>query len=358
MSRHDQFAGTMPVRDAHAFETGPLESWMREHVQAFTPGLTVDQFRGGQSNPTYRLTDGAGRRYVLRRKPPGKLLKSAHAVDREYRVMTALGTQTDVPVPRTHGLCTDDDVIGTWFYVMDCVDGHIYWDAAPEGVSPPMRGQIFDAMNETIAKLHSVDYAAIGLGDYGKAGNYFARQIARWSKQYQEDEEAGRIEAMDRLVDWLPENIPAGDETSIVHGDFRIDNLIFAHDQPRILAVLDWELSTLGHPLADFAYHCLMYRMTPQGFTGLLGQDLPALGIPAEQDYVAAYCRRTGRAGIPADEFDFYIAFNMFRLAGILHGILGRVKRGTASSSHAAQQGAMAEPLAKLAWSQVERLAS
>ncbi|MBK5910165.1 phosphotransferase family protein [Rhodothalassium salexigens] len=358
MSRDEQFSGTMPVRDAHAFDTAALDAWMRDHVAGFTPGLTVAQFKGGQSNPTYKLTDGAGRAYVLRRKPPGKLLKSAHAVDREYRVMTALGRHSDVPVARTHGLCTDDGVIGTWFYVMDHVDGRIFWDAAPAGLTPAQRGAVFDAMNETIAALHRVDPAAVGLGDYGKAGNYFARQIARWSTQYRDDAQAGRIDAMDRLVEWLPDNIPPGDETRIVHGDFRIDNLIFDAEAPRIRAVLDWELSTLGHPLADFAYHCLMYRMPPQGFTGLMGQDIAALGLPSEAEYVAAYCRRTGRDPIPADEFDFYIAFNMFRLAGILHGILGRVKRGTAASAHAASQGAMCEPLAKLAWAQVERLAA
>jgi len=355
MSRAAHFSGTKPVSDKHAFDVARLEDWLATRVADFRPPLTVERFKGGQSNPTYKLIDATGRAFVLRRKPPGKLVKSAHAVDREYRVITALA-ETDVPVARTYGLCTDESVIGTWFYVMDCVAGRIFWDACPEEVSNAERAALFDAMNDTIAKLHSVDYRAIGLEDYGKPGNYFARQIARWSKQYLEDEDAGRFEAMDRLVAWLPENIPAGDETSIVHGDFRIDNLIFHDSEPRILAILDWELSTLGHPLADFAYHCLMYRMPPQGFTGLLGVDLPAKAIPSEQDYRAAYCRRTGRPPISDAEFDFYIAFNMFRLAGILHGILGRVTRGTAASAHAAAQGAMAEPLAKLAWSQVERL--
>ena len=351
--RQEMFSGTMAVRAAHAFDADRLAGWMADHVAGFTPPLGVEQFRGGQSNPTFRLTDGAGRRYVLRRKPPGQLLKSAHAVDREYRVVTALGRQTDVPVAQTHTLCTDDDVIGSWFYIMDHVEGRIFWDATAPQVSGEERPALFDAMNMTIAKLHLVDYAAIGLGDYGKPGNYFERQISRWSRQYHEDEEAGRIEAMDRLVQWLPDNIPPGEETAIVHGDFRIDNLIFHPDRPKVAAVLDWELSTLGHPLADFAYHLLMYRMPPQGFTGLLGADLKALNIPSEEAYIRAYCDRTGRNMIPAADMTFYIAFNMFRLAGILHGILGRVKRGTAASKHAAAQGSMCQPLANLAWRQV-----
>lgn len=353
MGRQEMFSGTMPVREKHSFDVAALEGYMHAHVDGFTPGLQVEQFKGGQSNPTYRLTDGAGKRYVLRRKPPGKLLKSAHAVDREYRVITALGQKTNVPVARTYCLCTDESIIGTWFYIMDCVDGRIIWDADVPGVDPAERARIFDAMNETIARLHSVDHEAVGLGDYGKPGNYFARQIARWSKQYLEDEEAGRHEAMDRLVEWLPAHTPGGDETSIVHGDYRIDNMIFHPTEPQVLAILDWELSTLGHPLADFTYHCLMYRMPPTGFTGLAGKDLASLGIPSEADYVDAYCKRTGREGISAEEMNYYAAFNMFRLAGILHGIAGRVKRGTASSKAAEQQAGMFGPLADLAWQQI-----
>lgn len=331
---------------------------MADQVPGFIPPLSIEQFKGGQSNPTYRVTDGSGRHFVLRRKPPGKLLSSAHAVDREYRVITALGEKTDVPVARTYGLCMDAEVIGTPFYLMDYVDGRIFWEACPQGVDNSERTAIFEAMNGCIAALHSVDYAAIGLEDYGKPGNYFARQIGRWSRQYLEDDAAGRSPAMDQLVAWLPENIPAGDKTAIVHGDFRIDNMIFHPEEPRILAVLDWELSTLGHPMADFAYHCMMYRMPPMGFTGLVGTDLGSQGIPDERAYRSAYCRRMGIDEIPDTDFDFYMAFNMFRLAGILHGILGRVKRGTASSKQAAQQGGMFEPLAKLAWSQVEKLAN
>ncbi|GEQ97106.1 aminoglycoside phosphotransferase [Iodidimonas gelatinilytica] len=356
-SRQEQFSGTMKVRERHRFDEAALERYMIGHVAGFTKGLKVDQFKGGQSNPTYLLTDGAGKSYVLRRKPPGKLLKSAHAVDREYRVITALGQHSDVPVARTYALCTDESIIGTWFYIMDCVEGRIFWDAAIPQVGNTERAALFDAMNETIATLHMVDPAAIGLGDYGKPGNYFARQIARWSGQYEQDEEAGRFKAMDRLVQWLPDNIPPGDDTAIVHGDFRIDNLIFDKEEPKVRAILDWELSTLGHPLADFSYHLMMYRMPPQGFTGLLGADLKALNIPSEQDYIARYCARTGRDLIPDGHMNFYVAFNMFRLAAILHGILGRVKRGTAASKHAAAQGQMCEPLAELAWNQIKESA-
>lgn len=351
--RQQQFSGAMEVREAHRFDEAALGRYMAAEVEGFTPGLMVEQFRGGQSNPTYRLTDGAGRRYVLRRKPPGKLLKSAHAVDREYRVITALGRHSDAPVARTFALCTDESILGTWFYIMEYVEGRIFWDAAIPQVGNGERAAIFDAMNATIAGLHKVDYQAIGLGDYGKPGNYFARQIARWAGQYQQDEEAGRFAEMDRLVQWLPENIPAGDETAIVHGDFRIDNMIFHPIEPRVLAILDWELSTLGHPLADFSYHLMMYRMPPTGFTGLLGADLKALNIPSESDYIARYSARTGREPIPPEDMNFYVAFNMFRLAAILHGILGRVKRGTAASTHASAQGALCGPLAALAWSQV-----
>ena len=353
MSGDSPFAGTMPVREKHAFDIARLEAYMTEEVAGFTPPVTVEQFKGGQSNPTYRLTDAAGKAYVLRRKPPGKLLKSAHAVDREYRVMTALA-ETDVPVPRTYALCTDEAVIGTWFYIMNCVEGRILWDITLPELTGAARREVFDAMNATIAALHQVDVEAVGLGDYGKPGNYFARQIARWGSQYQNDEEAGRFAAMDRLVEWLPEHIPPGDETSIVHGDFRLDNMIFAPDGPEVAAVLDWELSTLGHPLADFSYHLMMYRMPASGFNGLAGVDIAALGIPSEEAYVAAYCARTGRDGIP--HLDFYFVYNLFRIAAILHGILGRVKRGTASSKQAAERGAMTGPLADLAWSYAEKI--
>ena len=350
--RSVQNSGTSAVRDAHRFDVAALEIWMEREVEGFAGPLGVEQFRGGQSNPTYKLTT-PGRSYVLRRKPPGKLLPGAHAVDREYRVITALGGQ-GFPVARTYGLCMDEAVIGTPFYVMEMVEGRIVWDVSFPDVSAADRPLYFDAMNETIAALHRIDPAAAGLGDYGKPGNYFARQIARWSKQYQEDVEAGRVAAMDRLVEWLPANIPADEgDARVIHGDFRCDNMIFHATEPKVLAVLDWELSTLGHPLADFSYHLMMYRMPSGITTGLVGLDLPALNIPSEADYIAAYCRRTGRDDIP--DIDFYMAFNLFRLAGIVHGIKGRVVRGTASSAHAGTMAASLEPLADLAWAQAQR---
>jgi aminoglycoside phosphotransferase (APT) family kinase protein len=343
--------GTTPVRDGYEIDLAALTRWMEAHVEDFAGPIAIAQFKGGQSNPTYRLTT-PGRSYVLRRKPPGELLKGAHAVEREAKVMTGLG-KAGFPVPRVFGVCTDEDVIGTWFFVMDMVEGRIFWDARLPDVSDADRPAYFDAMNATMAALHGVDYEAVGLGDYGKPGNYFARQIGRWSKQYLADEEAGRDPNMDRLVAWLPENIPDGDETSVVHGDFRCDNMIFHPTEPRVLAVLDWELSTLGHPLADFAYHAMMYRMPPDIVAGLQGADLAALNIPSEDDYVAAYCRRMGRDGIP--NWDFYIAFNFFRLAAIFHGIKGRVIRGTAANAQARERAKDFPRLAALAAEAMER---
>jgi aminoglycoside phosphotransferase (APT) family kinase protein len=351
MSDQDRFVGTMPVQERHKFDEAALESWLKQNVADYKGPLTVQQFKGGQSNPTFMLVTPA-KKYVLRRKPPGKLLPSAHAVDREYRVITALG-QTDVPVAKTYGLCEDDSVIGTAFYVMDCVEGRIFWDQRLPGMSRDERAGIFDAMNRTIAALHKVDYAAIGLGDYGKPGDYFARQINRWSKQYKASE-TEEIPAMDKLIEWLPAHIPAGEETSIVHGDYRMDNMIFHPTEPRVIAVLDWELSTLGHPLGDFTYHLMSWRLAPETFRGLAGVDFAALGIPNEQDYIAAYCRRTGRDGIP--HLEFYMAYNMFRIAGILQGIMGRVKDGTAASQHAIESGKRAKPIAEQAWAVVERM--
>lgn len=328
-----------------AFDADALERWMRAHVEGFAGPLDVEQFRGGQSNPTYRLTTPTAR-YVLRRKPPGPLLKGAHDVLREARVLAALWP-TPVPVPQVFGVCEDEGVIGTPFYVMALVEGRIFWDAGFGDVPKPERAAYFDAMNGTIAALHAVDPEAVGLGDYGRPGNYFARQIGRWSRQYLEDEAAGRDADMDALVEWLPGAIPDGDETAIVHGDFRCDNMIFHPERPEVVAVLDWELSTLGHPLADFAYHAMMYRMPPDIVAGLGGADPRAIGLPSEADYIAAYCRRTGREGIA--DWDFYIAFNFFRLAAIFHGIKGRVIRGTASSAHARERAAAFPRLARLA---------
>ncbi|RYD92290.1 MAG: phosphotransferase family protein, partial [Sphingomonadales bacterium] len=332
--------GTTAVREGYGLDEASLARWMADNVEGFAAPLTVEQFKGGQSNPTYKLATPS-RAYVLRRKPPGDLLPGAHAVDREARVQIGLG-KAGFPVAKIHGLCTDDAVIGTWFYVMDMVEGRIFWDATFPDVSREERPAYFDAMNAAMAQLHSVDPEAVGLGDYGKPGNYFARQIGRWSKQYLADEQAGRNPHMDALVEWLPANIPLGDETRIVHGDMRCDNMIFHPTEPRVLAVLDWELSTLGHPLADFAYHTMMYRMPPHIVPGLAGADLAILNIPSEADYVAAYCARTGRDAIP--NYEFYIAFNLFRLAAIFHGIKGRVLRGTAANAQAAER-AKAFPL-------------
>ncbi|WP_324739838.1 phosphotransferase [Tsuneonella sp. CC-YZS046] len=349
----DANAGTTAVREAYRFDEAALDRWLQANVEGYASPLTVEQFKGGQSNPTYKLVTPS-RSYVLRRKPPGQILKGAHAVEREARVLSALG-KTGFPVAHVYGLCIDEGVIGSWFYVMEMVEGRIFWDATFPDVAREDRPAYFDAMNATIARLHSTDYIALGLEDYGKPGNYFARQIGRWTRQYLEDVEAGRNPDMDRLVEWLPDNIPPGDETTIVHGDFRCDNMIFHPTEPRVIAVLDWELSTLGHPLADFAYHAMMYQMPPNIVAGLAGVDIAALNIPPEQEYVAAYCARTGREGIP--NWDFYIAFNYFRLAAIFHGIKGRVIRGTAASAHARERAESFPVLARLAREAMERCA-
>ncbi len=340
-------AQTAEVREQHRFDVGALDRYMREHVPAFAGPLTVTQFRGGQSNPTYHLVAG-GKEYVLRRKPPGKLLPSAHAVDREYRVITALGT-TGFPVPRTYALCEDPEVIGTAFYVMDCVHGRVITDPKIPGLTPRERGAIYDSLNETLARLHTVDFQKLGLADFGRAGSYFTRQIHRWTQQYRASE-TEKIEAMERLIAWLPAHLPADDETTLVHGDFRLGNTIIHPTEPRVAAVLDWELSTLGHPLADLAYNCLPYRFTPE-WEGLADRDLAALGIPTEEEYVAAYCRRTGRVGIP--DWEFCLAFSMFRLSAIAQGIMGRVLAGTANDPNARERGRRARPLAEQAWALV-----
>lgn len=347
------FTGTGAVREAHRFDTRRLAQYMREHVQDFQGDLEVEQFKGGQSNPTFLIRAG-DKRYVMRRKPPGKLLPSAHAVDREYRVITALAG-TEVPVARTYALCADESVIGTAFYIMDFVEGRVLWEPSLPGMEPGQRAAIFDEMNRVIAALHRVDPQAVGLRDYGKSGSYFTRQIDRWSKQYRASE-TEKIEAMDRLMDWLPQHIPVGDETRIVHGDYRLDNVIFHPTEPRILAVLDWELSTLGHPLADFAYHCMAWRLSPGQFRGLVGHDLAALGIPSEQAYVAAYCARVGRERVSPGEWEYYLIFNMFRLAAILQGIMARAVQGNAASQHAIETGKRARPLAEEAWRLVQRM--
>lgn len=338
-------SGTTPVRAGYRFDEAGLAAWMEQNVTGFTGPLTVEQFRGGQSNPTYKLVTPT-RYYVLRRKPPGQLLPGAHAVEREANVLSKLGA-TGFPVAHVHGLCEDTTVIGTAFYVMDMVEGRVFWDATFPDVPRDQRPAYFDAMNAALAQLHGLDPATIGLGDHGKPGNYFTRQIGRWGRQYQEDELAGRNADMDAVLGWLQANIPADERACVIHGDFRCDNMIFHPTDPRILAVLDWELSTLGDPLADFAYHAMMYRMPPDIVPGLGGADLAALNIPSEADYIAAYCRRTGRDGIA--NYGFYLAFNLFRLAAIFHGIKGRVLRGTAANAQAAQRAEAFPRLAALA---------
>lgn len=322
-----------------------LESWLARNVRGYAGPASAEKFAEGQSNPTYRLTAKSGI-YVLRRKPPGALLASAHAVDREFRVIEALG-RTDVPVPRVYALCADESIIGSMFYVMEFVDGRVFSDPTLPDMPPAERAAIFDSMNATIAKLHSVDYAAAGLGDFGRPGNFLERQVARWSKQYRASE-TERLEAMDRLIDWLPRRIPAGGDTRVVHGDYRLDNLVIHKTEPRVVAVLDWELSTLGDPLADFAYHAMVWRIAPDLFRGLAGIDHRGLGIPTEQEYVAAYCRRTGRAGIP--DWEVYIVYGMFRIAAILQGILKRAIDGNASSDQAFDVGRRGRSIAEQAW--------
>ena len=352
MDRTEANTGTREVSERLRFDISALEQWMADHVPGVTGPLSVSQFKGGQSNPTYRIDTPSGRSFVLRRKPPGKLLPGAHAVDREARVMSALGAR-GFPVPHVHGLCEDEGVIGTPFFVMDLVEGRIVWEATFPGLSPAERAAHFDAMNATIARLHIFDPDEIGLGDYARASGFVERQVARWSKQYETDVEAGRVIAMDQLTAWLRDNLPSDSgDARIVHGDFRCDNMIFAADEAQVAAVLDWELSTLGDPAADFVYHLLMYRMPAGMFTGLAGLDFTELGIPSEQEYVDAYCRRTGRTGLP--HLDYLMVFVMFRLAAICHGIRGRLARGSASSAHAEATAALTEPLAELALSQAK----
>ena len=326
---------------------------MASHVEGFCGPITVTQFKGGQSNPTY-LVDAESGKYVLRRKPPGNLLKSAHAVDREYRIISAL-YGADFPVPRPCALCEDDEVIGTMFFIMEYVDGRIFWDLDLPGSSSDERGALYDNVNETIAKLHSFDIGALGLDDFGKPGNYFARQISRWSGQYRASE-TSQIKPMDALIEWLPVNIPADESVSIVHGDFRLDNMIVHPTEPKVIAVLDWELSTIGHPLADFTYHLMAWQMPELGIgsIGLLGKDLESLGIPSEDTYAATYCERTGRDDGIADRH-FYSAFNFFRLAAILQGIAGRVRDGTAASAHAGHAADSVRPLADFGWQYAQR---
>ena len=339
-----------------SFDTDALAAWLQQHIDGFSGTLQVERFKGGQSNPTYKLSAG-GRHYVLRTKPApaAKLLPSAHAIEREFRVMDAL-SKAGFPVAKQYALCTDESVIGRAFYLMEYIEGRVLWDQSLPGMTPAERGAIYDEMNRVIALLHSVDYQAIGLGDYGKPGNYFARQIDRWTKQYKAAE-TEHIPAMEALIAWLPQNIPAGDLTTIVHGDYRLDNVIFHPTEPRILAVLDWELSTLGHPLADFSYHCMSWHIAPGIFRGIDGLNLKELGIPDEDTYIAKYIERTGIA-IDKQDFRFYLAYNMFRMAGILQGIMKRYRDGTAASEEALRNGQAARPMAELGWAYASGAAS
>jgi aminoglycoside phosphotransferase (APT) family kinase protein len=347
--RQQKFSGTKEVAEALRFDERNLSDYLARHIEGFAGPISVRQFRGGQSNPTYELTTPA-RKYVLRRKPPGKLLPSAHAVDREYRIIAALHP-TGYPVAKPYVLCEDESVIGTSFYVMDCVEGRIFWGPLLPGFSREERSAIYDAMNATIARLHLLDYEKLGLYDFGKPGNYIGRQVARWSKQYRASE-TEKIDEMDRLIDWLPQHMPPEERTSIVHGDFRLDNMILHPTRPEILAVLDWELSTIGDPLADFTYHMMQWQMPPgiatSGAGSLMEVDLKALGIPGMDEYIAMYCRRTGRTRTP--NTDYYAAYNFFRLAGILQGIVGRVRDGTAASENAARNASAVRPLAERGW--------
>ena len=351
----DHFLGTKPLTGAHAFDIVALQAYLQQHLPGFAGPLTVEQFKGGQSNPTYKLVTPQAS-YAMRSKPGpvARLLPSAHAIEREFRVMGALAG-SEVPVPHMHLLCDDESVIGRAFYVMQFVQGRVLWDQSLPGMTREQRGAIYDEMNRVIAALHRLDVAALGLSDFGRPGNYFERQIARWTKQYQASI-TGPNEPMDRLIEWLPQHIPdsARDASmvSVVHGDFRLDNLIFHPTEARVLAVLDWELSTVGHPLADFSYHCMSWHIPPGSFRGIGGLDHAALGIPVESEYIRRYCQRSGRGtpqALKAD-WNFYLAYNLFRLAAIVQGIAKRVEAGTAASEQARQSGAAAKPLAELGW--------
>lgn len=346
------YAHTVAVMERHRFDPGSLDRYLRQQLEFYRGGLEVRQFDSGHSNPTFfvsaEMADGKRRDFVLRKKPPGTLVASAHQVDREFRVISALA-QTDVPVAPARLLCTDDSVIGEMFYLMEAVPGRILVDASMPDQTPAERTAIFDSMNDILARLHKVDPAKVGLGDYGRSGHYIARQVSRWSRQYAELKTED-IPAMDKLSAWLPEHIPDEDPTTIVHGDYRLGNLIVHPTEPRVVAVLDWELSTLGHPLCDIAYNCLGYHMPepPHGFATV---DFAKLGIPTEEEYVAAYCQRTGRASIP--DWNYYLAFSLFRLAAIAQGVYRRGLQGNSSNPASIKMGRSARERAELAWSLV-----
>jgi len=344
------FSGTVAPEGADLLDEAKLTAWMEAHVEGFKGPLRQSKFSGGQSNPTYRI-DTATASYVLRRKPFGPLLPSAHAVDREFAVIAGLHP-TGFPVAKPFGLCTDDSVIGSWFYIMDCVNGRTIWDGAMPGATPEERRAVYEAMFDTLAALHNVDIETAGLSDYGRPGNYFERQVSRWTKQYRLSETETMPE-MEKLIEWLPKTLPQQDRTTIVHGDYRIDNMIFAPTEPKVLAVLDWELSTLGDPLADFTYVAMAWVTENGGRSGVMDVDRKALGIPELDEMVARYCAATGRDGI--DNLDWYFAFNFFRLAGIIQGIKKRVIDGTANSAHAKDMSERVFPLAQSAWAYAQK---
>jgi aminoglycoside phosphotransferase (APT) family kinase protein len=346
------YARTVPVMERHRFDAASLDRYLRDHLAGYRGGLEVQQFDSGHSNPTFFLSaemaGGKRQDFVLRKKPPGQLVASAHQVDREFRVISALA-RTDVPVAPAHCLCADDSVIGQMFYIMSCVEGRILIDPSMPDQTPAERAAIFDSMNDVLARLHRVDPAKVGLGDYGRSGRYIARQLARWTRQYAELK-TEHIEAMEKLSTWLPEHIPDEDPTTIAHGDYRLGNLIVHPTEPRIVAVLDWELSTLGHPLADLAYNCLGYHMKepPHGFATV---DFRTIGLPTEDEYVAAYCRRTGRKSI--EHWNYYVAFSLFRLAAIAQGVYRRGLQGNSSNPESVKMSRAPRERAELAWSLV-----
>ena len=347
------YVGTMDVQEKHRFDEKSLGRFMAAHVDGYVQPVRAEQFRGGQSNPTYRLTDGAGRHYVLRRKPPGTLLPSAHAVDREFRVISALN-RTDVPTPRAYAVSEDESVVGTPFYIMEYCDGRVLWDPLLPEVPKEGRLAIYRAKFEALARLHAVDYVALGLADFGRPGSYVARQLSRWGKQYKASETEA-IEAMDKLLEWLPAHLPSNDETVLVHGDYRLDNMIFHASEPRVLGIIDWEISTLGDPLAELAYLCMLWR-TPKDWGGLGGHDLEALGLPTERQMVSYYCSLSKRAVPDPALWDFYMAYNLFRVSCIRQGVYARALDGTASNVRAADSGKLVRPAAELGWKIVESI--
>ena len=343
----NQQTGTMEVLDKHKIDVSVLESYMEENIQDFKGPISVQEFKGGQSNPTYKIVS-QNLSYVLRKKPPGKLLKSAHAVDREYKVITALNN-TDVPVPQSYALNEDEDIIGTAFYIMEFKDGRVFWDPAMEDSGTEEAKGVYHSMNESIAKLHSVNPSKIGLAEFGKPGNYVGRQVSRWSKQYI-DSETENIESMNNLIEWLPDHLPAEKQTSIVHGDYSISNVMVGKTDPNVIAILDWELSTLGDPCADFNYHCLQYTLNAKMADSSYCKEK---GIPVIQDYVKMYSDNMGMD--LTEEWDLYTAYNLFKLAGILQGIMGRVRDGTAASKQAAERASGARGLADAGWELIEK---